>query len=44
MDEGTIKEEGNAKELVTVEHLKSIYGDHLCASKDLGYQEISFKE
>lgn len=40
---GTICEEGKAKELIKVNKLIPIYGDHVCVSKDLGYEEISFK-
>ena len=43
LDEGQVREEGKAKELVTVEKLRSIYGDQLCVSKNLEYEEISFK-
>ena len=43
LDKGQVCEEGKAKELVTVEKLRSIYGDQLCVSKDLEYEEISFK-
>ena len=43
INNGTICEEGPAKDLITVEKLTSIYGDHVCFSKDLGYEEISFK-
>lgn len=41
--EGVIRDEGQAKDLITVEKLIPIYGDHVCVSKDLGYEEISFK-
>ena len=34
---------GNAKEIITKESLSEIYGDNLCYSKDLSYDEISFK-
>ena len=40
---GVVREEGPAKELIKVEKLVTIYGDHVCVSKDLGYEEISFK-
>lgn len=40
---GEICGEGSAKELINIEKLKPIYGDHICVSKDLGYEEISFK-
>ena len=41
--DGVVREEGTAKELIKVEKLVPIYGDHVCVSKDLGYEEISFK-
>ena len=41
--DGAVREEGSAKELIKVEKLVPIYGDHVCVSKDLGYEEISFK-
>ena len=43
MHEGTICNEGLASEIIKVEKLKSIYGDHVCVSSELGYKEISFK-
>ena len=41
--DGVVRVEGPAKELIKVEKLVPIYGDHVCVSKDLGYEEISFK-
>ena len=41
--DGAVKEEGSAKELIKVEKLKPIYGDQVCVSNELGYEEISFK-
>ncbi len=41
--DGVVREEGTAKKLIKVEKLVPIYGDHVCVSKDLGYEEISFK-
>ncbi|MCB9499257.1 MAG: ABC transporter ATP-binding protein [Erysipelotrichaceae bacterium] len=41
--DGVIRDEGSAKELIKVEKLKPIYGDHVCVSNELGYEEISFK-
>ena len=41
--DGVIRDEGPAKELIKVEKLKPIYGDHMCVSNELGYEEISFK-
>ena len=43
LHEGRICDQGPAKELVKVDKLVPIYGDHVCVSKDLGYEEISFK-
>ena len=43
MDNGKIVEVGSSKDLITVDVLNSIYGDSICYSKDLQYQEISFK-
>ena len=43
MQDGVIRDEGHAKELIKVEKLKPIYGDHVCVSSELGYKEISFK-
>ena len=43
MSEGKIHEEGPASELINVDKLVPIYGDHVCVSKELGYEEISFK-
>lgn len=40
---GNICDEGSAKELIKVDKLKNIYGDAICVSKDLDYEEISFK-
>ena len=40
---GNICDEGPAGELIKVDKLKSIYGDAVCVSKDLDYEEISFK-
>ena len=41
--EGFIRDEGSARELISVEKLTPVYGEHVCVSKDLGYEEISFK-
>ena len=43
MKKGSIATIGTAKELINVEKLTSIYGDHVCYSDELGYREISFK-
>lgn len=44
IDKGRIKEVGSARNLVNVDVLKGIYGDSVCVSRELGYDEISFKE
>ena len=43
MNKGVIAITGIAKDLITVEKLTSIYGEHVCYSDELGYREISFK-
>ena len=43
MNKGVIATTGIAKDLITVEKLISIYGEHVCYSDELGYREISFK-
>ncbi len=43
LHEGAVRDEGSAKELIKVEKLKPIYGEHVCVSSELGYEEISFK-
>lgn len=42
MDNGKIVEVGSSKDLITVDILKSIYGDSICYSKELSYEEIAF--
>ena len=44
INKGIIKEEGPAKELICVDKLREIYGDAVCVSKDLDYDEITFKD
>ena len=41
---GVIVVSGDAKNIITVENLKKIYGDNVCYSSELPYHEISFKE
>ena len=41
--DGKVCKEGKAKDLIKVDILKPIYGDAVCVSKDLGYEEISFR-
>ena len=43
MDKGKIVSYGNAKDIIKPEILKTIYGDSICYSEELGYKEISFK-
>lgn len=43
INNGVVCNEGKAKELIKVNKLIPIYGEHVCVSKDLGYEEISFK-
>lgn len=40
---GVVCDEGPANDLIKVDKLVPIYGDHVCVSKDLGYEEISFR-
>lgn len=44
MDQGKIVKEGFATDLVKIDVLKTIYGDSICYSSDLMYEEISFKD
>lgn len=44
LHEGKILERGSAEEIVVPERLKSIYSERICFSKELPYQEISFKQ
>lgn len=43
LHKGVICGEGPAKDLIRVDRLVPIYGNQVCISKDLGYEEISFK-
>ena len=43
INNGEICEEGSAKDLITIDKLKPVYGEHVCVSSELGYKEISFK-
>ena len=43
INDGVVCDEGPAKDLIRVDKLVPIYGDHVCVSRDLGYEEISFK-
>ena len=43
INNGKVYEEGSAKDLIKAEQLVPIYGEHVCFSKELGYEEISFK-
>ena len=44
MKDGTIFGSGPAREMITVENLKPIYGDDVCLSSEQDYSEISFKD
>ena len=44
MKDGTIFGSGPAREMITVEKLKPIYGDEICLSCEQDYPEISFKD
>ena len=44
MKDGSIIESGYAREMITVEKLKPIYGDDVCLSSEQEYFEISFKD
>ena len=39
-----VKEQGNAKNTVTADKLKEIYGDSVFLAKEHNYEEISFKD
>ncbi len=41
--QGAVCGEGDAKDLINVKTLAPIYGEHVCVSKSLEYEEISFK-
>ena len=43
LKEGKILEEGIARDIINVEILKKIYGDVVTTSKELNYDEITFK-
>ena len=43
LKEGIIFDYGKAKDIINIKKLESIYGEHICFSKDLNYYEISFK-
>ena len=44
MKDGAIFGNGPAREMITVEKLKPIYGDDVCLSSEQEYSEISFKD
>lgn len=44
LKDGKIALYGDAKDVINVENLKSIYGNNICYSSELGYSEISFKD
>ena len=43
LQNGKISDVGKANEMITREKLREIYGDNLCYSKELPYDEVSFK-
>ena len=43
LQNGKISAVGKANEMITREKLREIYGDNLCYSKELPYDEVSFK-
>jgi len=43
MKDGYIIEYGDSRDIIKVDKLKAIYGDNLCYSSELEYQEVSFK-
>lgn len=43
MSGGKITKSGHSKEIINLENLKSIYGDNICESKLLEYEEISIR-
>ena len=44
LNEGKILEEGHSNKIIKVDILEKVYGETLCYSKDLEYQEVSFKK
>ena len=43
MDNGRIVSNGPSREIITKEQLRKVYGDGICRSKDLPYDEISYR-
>ena len=43
MNAGKIVDYGDAREIISIDKLKPIYGDNICYSSELEYNEISFK-
>ena len=41
---GEIVISGDAKNIITVENLKEVYGENVCYSSELPYPEISFSK
>ena len=44
LKDGTVIDSGLAKDIVTVDRLKPIYGEDICLSSEQEYSEISFKD
>ena len=43
MKSGKVIDSGDSREVVTPERLRPIYGDKICYSRDLPYEEVSFR-
>ncbi len=44
MKDGKVSEHGRAEEIICVEKLRDIYGEHLCPAGELPYEEVSFRD
>ena len=44
LKEGKIIQQGKAEDIITIEKLRPIYGDKICLSRNIDYNEISFKD
>ena len=44
LDKGRVAGFGESKDIITLENLQPIYGEGVCLSKDLNYEEISFRD
>ena len=43
MKDGKILKYGTSKDIINIDTLKDVYGENICCSNELDYQEISFK-